>query len=130
MGKLRSKSVYDQIKKDDGIRILATRFRGRGMRSNRYHVWMPSLGPSEGLLRSFQSEKINWAEFKKHYKNEILSSETIDKKNKTIRNHGQKFTLRLIQSLLKKQNVTIMCHCNTDEKYCHIRVLEKLIMKV
>lgn len=100
------------------------------MRSNRYNVWMPSLGPSEGLLRGVQSGKISWGEFKKHYKNEILLSETIDKQNKTIRNHGQKYTLRLIRALLKKQNVTIMCHCSTDEKHCHLRILEKLIMKV
>lgn len=46
---LTTKSVDSPIDREaDGLRILATRFRGRGMPSNRYDVWMPSLGPSEG----------------------------------------------------------------------------------
>jgi hypothetical protein len=34
---LKVKSVYSPMdRKNDGLRILATRFRGRGMRTNRY----------------------------------------------------------------------------------------------
>jgi hypothetical protein len=38
---LRTKSVYSPIdRKNDGLRILATRFRGRRMKTNRYDdVW-------------------------------------------------------------------------------------------
>ena len=32
------------------LRILATRFRGRGMPTTRYDVWMPSLAPTERTL--------------------------------------------------------------------------------
>ena len=42
-----AKSVYSPTAENDGLRILATRFRGRGMPTNLYDVWMPSLGPSE-----------------------------------------------------------------------------------
>jgi hypothetical protein len=31
--------------------------------------------------------------------------------NATIKNHGQKFTLRLVAKLAEKQNVTLLCHC-------------------
>src|SRR5271157_3098431 len=59
---VKTKSVYTPIdRKNDGIRILATRFRGRGLPTRRYDVWMPSLGPSERLLRKGQAEKITWA---------------------------------------------------------------------
>jgi len=82
---LKTKSVYSPVNKEDGFRILATRFRGRGLRKNRYHAWMPNLGPSEKLLKS----RIAWSEFEKRYKKEILNSPSIDRKNKTILNHGQ-----------------------------------------
>ncbi|MBN1495568.1 MAG: DUF488 family protein, partial [Spirochaetes bacterium] len=112
---LKFKSVHDPIAKSDGLRILATRFRGHGMKAERYHVWMPSLGPSERLLKEMLAGGVTWKDFSKAYKEEILSSAEIDVKNATIRNHGQKFTLRLIRELAKKENVTLMCHCATDE---------------
>jgi uncharacterized protein YeaO (DUF488 family) len=124
---LKFKSVYDPVAESDGLRILATRFRGRGMKADRYDVWMPSLGPSERLLKSIIEEKISWHDFSGKFRDEVLASGDIDKKNKTILNHGQKFTLRLIKELAGKQNVTLMCHCDTDEKECHLRVLERII---
>ncbi len=127
---LKFKSVYDPIDSGDGLRILASRFRGRGMKADRYDVWMPSLGPSEKLLKSVLDKKISWPEFIKRYKDEILASAEIDKKNKSILNHGQKFSFRLINELSRKQDVTLMCHCDTGEKECHLRVLEKVIPKV
>jgi uncharacterized protein YeaO (DUF488 family) len=43
---IQTKSVYSAIEPSrDGLRILATRFRGRGMPTSRYHVWMANLGP-------------------------------------------------------------------------------------
>jgi len=66
---LRVKSVYSPINsRRDGLRILATRFRGRGMTTDRYDVWMPSLGPSEKLLRAFLSGTISWAEFTRAFR--------------------------------------------------------------
>ncbi len=124
---LKFKSVHDPIAKNDGLRILATRFRGRGMKAERYHVWMPSLGPSERLLKGMLGGGVAWKEFSREYRAEVLSSAEIDAKNATIRNHGQKFTLRLIRELAEKQNVTLMCHCATDEKMCHLRVLERVM---
>ena len=114
----------------DGLRILATRFRGRGMKRDRYDVWMPSLGPSEKLLKAMLAGGVAWPDFARKYRDEMMASGDIDKKNKTILNHGQKFTLRLIKDLSERQEVTLMCHCATEEKQCHLRVLEKLILKV
>ncbi len=127
---LKFKSVHDPIVKNDGLRILATRFRGRGMKAERYHVWMPSLGPSERLLKAMLGGDVAWREFSHAYKAEILSSADIDEKNAAIRNHGQKFTTRLIKELAKKQNVTLMCHCATDGKRCHLRVLARAMNSI
>jgi uncharacterized protein YeaO (DUF488 family) len=48
---IRTKCVYSPIEpRKDGLRILATRFRGRSLSTTRYDVWMANLGPSEKLL--------------------------------------------------------------------------------
>jgi uncharacterized protein YeaO (DUF488 family) len=68
---LRTKSVWSPIdRKKDGLRILATRFRGRGMGTTRYDAWMASLGPSERLLRSY--DRLSWREFSRRYVEELF----------------------------------------------------------
>jgi hypothetical protein len=51
----------------------------------------------------------------------------VDRDNVTIKNHGQKFTLRLIAKLAEKGEVTLLCHCAEDTKQCHRFELAKLI---
>jgi uncharacterized protein YeaO (DUF488 family) len=125
---IRTKSVHSPIdRRRDGLRILATRFRGRYMPVNRYDVWMPNLAPSEGLMRSAQAGFITWSQFSRRYRKELREAGTIDKRNRTIKNHGQKFTLRLLQKLGRSQNVTLMCHCDEDQQQCHRHLLKKAL---
>lgn len=97
------------------------------MKKTRYDVWMPSLGPSEALLRAGQGGKISWASFLSTYRKELFLDGPIDAKSKTIKNHGQKFTLRLIKALARKGSVTLMCHCPEDQLQCHRHELAKII---
>lgn len=121
---IRTKSVHSRIdRKRDGFRILATRFRGRGMPTNRYDVWMPSLAPSERLLRA----ELPWREFVREYRREIMLDGPIDARSRIIKNHGQKFTLRLLRRLARRQHVTVMCHCPEDQQRCHRHLLKALI---
>ena len=123
---IKTKSVYSPIDHDrDGLRILATRFRGRGLRASRYDVWMANLAPSERLLRS----GVGWGKFSSLYRKELLEGGGIDKRNRVIKNHGQKFTLRLLRKLGRRLNVTIMCHCHEDQKHCHRHLLKKILSK-
>ena len=124
---LKTKSVRTRIDRSDGLRILATRFRGRGLPASRYDVWMPSLGPSESTLRAMQKGAISWAQFSKRYRDEIFLDGPIDKRSRLIKNHGQKFTLRLIKRLARRGNVTLLCHCAEDERHCHRHLLRALI---
>ena len=124
---IKTKSVFSPIEPTkDGLRILATRFRGRGMPASRYDVWMANLGPSEALLRAAQTGKITWAEFGRRYQQELFEGGAIDRRNRTIKNHGQKFTLRLLQKLAERDTVTVMCHCAEDEPQCHRHVFQGL----
>ena len=126
---IKTKSVFSPIEpRKDGLRILATRFRGRGMPTSRYHVWMANLGPSEKLLKGALAGKIEWGEFSRRYRKELFEGGTIDARNNTIKNHGQKFTLRLLQKLGKNGTVTLMCHCAEDEAQCHRHILQKILM--
>lgn len=125
---LMTKSVWTKAAKSDGLRILATRFRGRGMPTDRYDVWMANLGPSEALLQKMQKGKLTWAQFKQVYKQEIFLNSKLDQGNATIKNHGQKFTFRLIKHLATVGNVTLMCHCDEDQEHCHRHILQAVIL--
>ena len=125
---LRTKSVHSPIEPEDGLRILIARFRGRGMTKDRYDVWMASLGPSEELLRAYQQGKVPWAEYTRRYKSEMRGeASALDRRNRTIKNLGQKFTMRLIDHLSKQGNVTLLCHCDEDETQCHRHLLKRLV---
>ncbi len=115
--------------KDAGLRILATRFRGRGLPTTRYDVWMPSLGPSERLLKAVLDGKIDWKTFAKRYREELYLDGPIDDRSETIKNHGQKSTLRLLRALGNNHNVTLMCHCDEDATECHRFLLQKEILR-
>ena len=126
---VKTKSVRTAIDREgDGLRILVARFRGRGVPASRYDVWMPSLGPSERVLRRVQSGAISWARFSKEYRKELFLDGPIDARSRTIKNHGQKFTLRLLERLARRGNVTLLCHCAEDELRCHRHVLRALIL--
>jgi uncharacterized protein YeaO (DUF488 family) len=125
---LRTKSVHSPIDRQrDGLRILATRFRGRGLPASRYDVWMPSLGPSEVLLRQVLRGRISWPVFVRAFRKELVLSGAIDNRNRSIKNHGQKFTLRLIKALADRGPVTLMCHCAEDAEHCHRYELKQQI---
>ncbi|HYE88788.1 MAG TPA: DUF488 family protein [Vicinamibacterales bacterium] len=126
---IKTRSVWSEIRKDDGLRILATRFRGRGLPASRYDVWMPSLGPSEELLKAILSGAIDWKTFARRYRDELYLDGPIDDRSETIKNHGQKSTLRLLKALGAKQPVTLMCHCDEDTTECHRFLLQKAIEK-
>ena len=126
---LKTKSVHSPIADADGLRILATRFRGRGMPVDRYDVWMANLGPSEKLLKAVIAGEITWREFSRRYRAEMSAAADVDRDNVTIKNHGQKFTLRLIARLAERENVTLLCHCAEDTKQCHRFLLHELIAR-
>jgi uncharacterized protein YeaO (DUF488 family) len=124
---LKTKSVWTTPERSDGLRLLVSRFRGRGMPRSRYDVWMPALGPSERLLKAFQSGRVTWSEFSRRYRKELFMDGPVDSRSPTIKNHGQKFALRLIKHLSREGAVTLMCQCAEDEERCHRHLLRRLI---
>lgn len=113
----------------DGLRLLVGRGRGRGLPADRFDVWMANLGPSEELRDAILAGKISWSEYSRRYFKELHESGGADARNKRIKNHGQKFTLRLLQHLARKQTITLLCHCAEDEAHCHRHLLKALLEK-
>ena len=126
---VKTKSVHSRIEPGDGLRILAARGRGRGLPADRFDVWMANLGPSEQLRDAILAGKISWGEFRRRYFKELMETGGVDARNERIKNHGQKFTLRLLQHLAKKQPFTLLCHCAEDEPHCHRHLLKALLAK-
>ena len=126
---IKTRSIQSDPRKDDGLRVLATRFRGRGLPASKYDVWMPALGPSEQLLKAMMGGAIDWKTFSRRYRDELFMDGPIDDRSETIKNHGQKSTLRLLRALGARQNVTLLCHCVEDAKECHRHLLAKEIAK-
>ncbi|MDI1315133.1 DUF488 family protein [Prosthecobacter sp.] len=128
MPAIRTKCVWTAIDREhDGLRILVTRYTVRGCSGTRYNVWMPNLAPSEPLLKAYHAEKINWKEFTRRYKLELFEPALMDKENERIKNYGQKFTLRLIKELARRQPVTLLCQCSEDTDCCHRHLLKAVL---
>jgi uncharacterized protein YeaO (DUF488 family) len=128
---IATKSIIEPIeKKRDGLRILASRFRGHGVSKSQYDVWMANLGPSDPLLRKFLDGVISWLQFRTQYRQEMLHGLGYEEPNRKLRNSGQKFTLRLLNRLAEKQTITVLCHCAKEEAHCHRHVLKELIDRV
>jgi uncharacterized protein YeaO (DUF488 family) len=89
---------------------------------------MPSLAPSEALLRRAQAGRIPWRRFIQEYRQELFLDGPIDARSRTIKNHGQKFTLRLLKALARSSRITLMCHCAEDQRQCHRHELRKVIL--
>lgn len=125
----KTKSVHSPIEAADGLRILAARGRGRGLPADRFDVWMANLGPSEELRDSFLGGRISWSEYRRRYLKELLEPGGVDARNQRIKNHGQKFALRLLQYLAKRETVTLLCHCAQEEQHCHRHLLKAVLEK-
>jgi uncharacterized protein YeaO (DUF488 family) len=89
---------------------------------------MPSLGPSERLLHKGREGLVEWRDFLREYRRELFMDGPVDGRSKTIKNHGQKFTLRLLATLARRGNVTILCHCPEDQDRCHRHELRRILV--
>lgn len=125
---ISTKSVTETIDRSyDGLRILVCRHTPQGVKKTRWDVWMANLAPSDPLRKAFRSKKIDWKEFSRRYKDELFEPTLMDEHNGKSKNYGQKFTLRLIKHLAKRQKITLMCTCGKEEEYCHRYLLRDVI---
>ena len=138
---IKLKSLKEPTEESDGLRILIARFRPRYLRKEdeNWHAWWKDLAPSKLLWKEYlKDKKIDWDEYSRRYKLEILSNSLALKAlhklaslDRTIINPdlNQKEQLESQRSdiLSGYDTVTLLCHCK-DENHCH-RFLVKTMVK-
>jgi len=105
----------------EGLRIGTVRRPPRGVPKsefasrNYYDLWLPSLAPSDPLVKTAQSAKseAEWRVFIKRYRSEMSRPE-----NSRV--------LDLLAALSHQANFSVGCYCK-DEQHCHRSVLRQLL---
>lgn len=108
----------------EGLRIGTVRRPPRGVpkaefaRRNFYDVWLPSLAPSEALLKSAQAavssaDERAWRQFVRRYRMEMKSAD-----NRAL--------LDTLAALSHHASFAVGCYC-ADEAFCHRSVLRELL---
>ncbi len=122
---LKTKSIYDPVGLEDGLRMLVTRYWPRGVKKERSHVWFKDLGPSPPLIRAWKSGQVTWGEFVGLYMDEFNSipkKEALGKAASMIKTVDETAHLADISA----STVTLLCTCR-DGALCHRRILKEIL---
>lgn len=113
---IKTKSIYDPKSKDDGIRVLVTRYWPRGIKKEEKDYWFRDLGPDVELIRKWKAGEVAWDKFKKSYKDEY-------------RSEAKKELLGELKKIIKEargKDVTLLCTCRQGE-HCHRDLLKEMV---
>jgi uncharacterized protein YeaO (DUF488 family) len=118
--KLSNYQYFSKRRRGEGLRIGCTRYLVRGQRKasysrkNIFDVWLPTLAPSQKLLRHFKrfDSLQQWTTFDRRYRNEMKRT-------------NPRQVIRTLAKLAKKTPLAIGCYCGGSR--CHRFILEKLI---
>ncbi len=111
---IKTKSIYKPIEEEDGLRVLITRYYPRGVKREKYDIWVRELAPSAELLKRYKNTKVNWDDFKI-----TLLSELRD-------NIDSVEAIHALQSRSNMQDVTLLCY-EKDGCPCHRHMVKDLI---
>lgn len=106
---VRTASVYSDLKKVPGEKVLVTRLWPRGIRKPSVSLWLKELGPRYEVLRRFKDGKMRWSAFRKAYLAGLKSPES-------------QTQLKELKALSSRKSVTLLCVCK-DEAHCHRSLL-------
>ena len=112
---LNTKSIYSESEESDGKRVLVTRFYPRGVKKDRFDVWIRGASPEAKLLKEYKSGAINWQEFSKGFRSQMKTSL-----------ESKKAVEDIVQMLQDGGNVTLLCYEKEGEK-CHRNLLRKIV---
>ena len=108
---------------DEGLRLGTVRRPPRGVpkadfaKRDFYDVWLPTLSPSEGLVKQALAAKDvkDWKKFERAFLKEMSESDPSK-------------VLDLLAALSQQTNFSLGCYC-ADENRCHRSVLRALLQK-
>lgn len=111
---IKSRSIYRPVEEEDGLRVLVTRFYPRGVKREKYDIWMRELAPSAELLKRYKNAEVDWDCFK----NSLLAElrDNIDSIE----------AIYTLKTQSDSQNITILCY-EKDGTPCHRHMIKDLI---
>ena len=111
---IKTKSIYKPIEEEDGLRVLITRWYPRGVKREKYDIWVRELAPSAELLKRYKNSEIEWVDFTSTLLFEIQDSmDSIE-------------AIYALQTRSNMQDITLLCH-EKDGCPCHRHMIRDLI---
>lgn len=116
---IRTRRWNDPKLRDDGIRLLVTRYRPRGLKSEdeTWDAWWKDLGPSVELHAAVYGKHgppISWEEYRARYLAEVAPQ-------------AERIT-DLARRVAEGETLTLLCSSAcVDEARCHRSLLKQLI---
>jgi len=114
---IQTKSIYEDKTISDGVRILITRFYPRGVKKDRFNLWIRGASPTADLLKKYRKGQISWAEFSKRFRMQLVSLEE------------SKAAIDRIVELSKSADVTLLCYEKEGEN-CHRNLVKSRVEKL
>ncbi len=115
---VKIKRVYEETKKDDGLRVLVDRIWPRGVSKEDAKVdeWPKEVGPSKELRQWFDHDAKKYDEYKEKYKKELN------------RNDKQKEALEQLKQWTKKHDKELtLVFAAKDVKHNQAEVLKEIL---
>jgi uncharacterized protein YeaO (DUF488 family) len=111
---VRTKSIFQPAEREDGCRILITRFYPRGVARETFYDWASVLSPNPDLLFAFKEGRIDWDGFKRGFisqiKGDVASLEAI----------------HTLHELSEKEDITLLCF-EKDGNPCHRHLVRDIV---
>ena len=103
------KRVYDAPSADDGVRILVDRLWPRGMKKEDGQIdrWFKDVAPSNELRKWYNHEADKFEEFRKRYREEVVSGEAFSGLLEYLNDHA-KVTLLFAAKDAKLSNAAVL----------------------
>ncbi len=113
---VKTKSVFQPMEKEDGYRILITRYYPRGVRRERFNEWTTTLSPKPELLFAYKQGKIDWDTFVHEFLNQLReNAECLE-------------AIQTLHELSKEEDITLLCF-ERDGNPCHRHLVRDVVEK-
>ena len=136
---LANASVFDlrsltpeQAQAQYGLRVLVMRNWPRGIRRSCIDLWVPDAGPSKQLLQRYNSQELDWEQFREAYIQEQAEARggrlLIYPRSPLLDRIETRYPVRPIVLLAwwaRRQQTTLLCWERTGN--CHRQVLQDLV---
>ena len=116
---ITTKRWNDPKQPSDGLRVLVTRYRPRGLPKAKetWDIWMRELAPSVELHSAFYGKngaKISWSSYRVSFLREMEASKQAIRK--------------LVERIVRGEHITLLCSSAcVHEDHCHRSLLRELI---